>query len=123
MDLRIVQLRKRKSMTQTRLAELCSTTQQQIAKIENAVVDPQLSTLKRLASALGCEIKDLFYSKAEFLAEIRLVVKESKTDLKKIKILELNSTCYEARGIPSLHPYWSLVEIKNGKVSLLEEKS
>ena len=120
MELKIVHLRKKDDITQKQLAELCSTTQQQIAKIENGNVDPQLSTLKRVAEALKCEIKDLFYSKAEFLAEARSVAKSAKLNLKDTSILELNSICASLRGVPPLHPYWSLIEIKNNKIMLKE---
>jgi predicted transcriptional regulator len=65
MKLRITQLRKKQDVTQKRLAKLCTTTQQQIAKIENGHVDLKLSTLNRLAEALKCEVKDLFYSKPQ----------------------------------------------------------
>lgn len=116
MELRITQIRKSKAMTQKNLAELCGTTQQQIAKIENGNGDPQLSTLKRVSEALKCELKDLFYSKEEFISEIQNTVKANKVNLKKISIIELNSLCANSAGIPSLHPYWSLIQIKNNKV-------
>lgn len=121
MELRVAQLRKRKGMTQKQLAELCATTQQQIAKIEVGTGDPQLSTLTRIARALGGEVKDLFYSRKEFLAEILGVVRREKIDLKKVSILGLNSLCAEAAGMPPLHPYWEWVEIKNNKVFLKED--
>lgn len=121
MELRINQLRKKKGITQKQLAELCATTQQQIAKIEVGNVDPQLSTLKRIAGALECELKDLFYSKKEFLVEILNVVKQEKVDLKKTSILSLNSVCARVCGVPTLHPYWELVQIKSNKVFLKEE--
>ncbi len=121
MELRVTQLRKKEGITQKQLAELCATTQQQIAKIEIGNVDPQLSTLKRIAGALGCEIKDLFYSKKEFLAEILGIIKQEKVDLKKTSILDLYSLCSQVRGMPALHPYWELIEIKNNKVFLKED--
>lgn len=120
MELKIVQLRKKQGVTQKQLAELCSTTQQQIAKIENGNVDPQLSTLKRVSDALKCEVKDLFYSKSEFLSEIRAVAIGAQLNLRKTLILELNALCNRLKGIPALHPYWSLVEIKNNKITLKE---
>jgi len=121
MDLRIAQLRKQKEITQKRLAEICLTTQQQIAKIENGNVDPQLSTLRRLADALGCEIGDLFYSKAEFLRDVESAARDAKLNLKISSILDLNSACARFRNIHALHPYWELVEIKNGKIKLKEK--
>ncbi|MBK9322021.1 MAG: helix-turn-helix transcriptional regulator [Bdellovibrionaceae bacterium] len=122
MELRIAQLRKKKDITQKQLAELCSTTQQQIAKIENGNVDPQLSTLRRLADSLNCEVKDLFYSKIEFLEEIQLIAKKSKLNLMQTSIIELNSVCSKEMGVPSLHPYWSSIQIKNNKVFFKEDK-
>lgn len=109
-------------MTQKHLAELCGTTQQQIAKIENGHVDPQLSTLKRVAEALNCELKNLFYSKEEFLSEIRASAKINNVNLRKINLIELNSICASSTGTPSMHPYWSLIQIKNNKISLKESR-
>ena len=121
MELRVAQIRKQKGLTQKQLAEACSTTQQQIAKIEIGNGDPQLSTLKKIALALGCETKDLLYSKDEFLSEIRAVAKRKKLDLRKISIIELNSVCYLEANTPALHPYWEFVKIKNDKILLKEE--
>jgi hypothetical protein len=90
-------------------------------KKNSSNVDPQLSTLKRVAGALNCELKDLFYSKEEFISEIQSAVKANSVNLKKISIIELNSVCASSAGIPSLHPYWALIQIKNNKVLLKEQ--
>ena len=52
----------------------------------------------------------------EFLNEIQSVAKKAKFSLMKISLIELNSMCSREAGIPSLHPYWSLVQIKNNKI-------
>jgi transcriptional regulator with XRE-family HTH domain len=122
MELRIAQLRKAKGMTQKDLAELCATTQQQIAKIETGTVDPQLSTIKRIAGALGCEVPDLFYTRDEFLREVNAVIKENKLQFKKVSLLHLNTVCFMTKRLPALHPYWEKIVIKNNKATFKEKK-
>ena len=75
--MKIAQIRKARGMTQTELASLCDTSQQQIAKIEGAVVDPRLSTLRRIAEALDCELHDLFFTPNEFLSQVQTVMEEN----------------------------------------------
>lgn len=51
---RLADLRKAAGLTQSELAELAGITQSRVSDIERgAVVDPQLSTLRRIAAALG----------------------------------------------------------------------
>jgi transcriptional regulator with XRE-family HTH domain len=116
--MKITQIRKAKGITQTELAERCGTTQQQIARIENGSVDPRLSTLRRVADALECELSDLFFTRHEFLSEIREVAALQSRKLTDLSILELNSLCDRQRFIPAFHPLWEQVEIKNGKIIL-----
>lgn len=113
--MKITKLRKSKSMTQSELADFCETTQQQIAKIEKGVVDPKVSTLRRIADAFGCEIKDLFWSKREFLNEINDTIKESNLKSSDFSLMGLNSLCAKERKIFSFHPYWEQIEVKNNK--------
>lgn len=120
MELRIIQIRKQKEMTQASLAEKCLTTQQQIAKIESGNVDPQLSTLKKIAEALNCELVDLFYSKKAFVEEINSLIKRNKINLKKISLAELNSICFIEKRIPPFHPYWEKVLVKNNQLIIKE---
>lgn len=115
--MKVLRLRKLRGMSQGRLADLCGTTQQQIAKIERDLVDPKLSTLRRLAEALECELADLFYSKKEFLSELNRIVKSEKLNLKKTTLLALNEKA-RRNGISSFHPYWELVEIKNNQLRM-----
>jgi transcriptional regulator with XRE-family HTH domain len=120
MELRISQIRKAKDITQKTLAELVGTTQQQIAKIESGTVDPQLSTLKRISEALQCEITELFYTKAEFLREIRAVIKRKGVNLKRTSLIELNTICYMEDRIPTFHPFWEKIVIKNNNIEFKE---
>lgn len=49
-------LRLKAGLSQAQLAKALETSQPQVAKLEKGGVDPQLSTLKKLASALGVSI-------------------------------------------------------------------
>jgi len=116
MILRIVQIRKAKGLTQDELATRCETTQQQIAKIETGVADTKISTLGKVATALGCEVKDLFYSRNEFVQDVNEVIQTHQLNLEKIRILELNNICWLQKRIPSFHPFWESIKIKDNKV-------
>jgi transcriptional regulator with XRE-family HTH domain len=43
-------------LTQTELAELCGTTQSAVARLESGARPPRIDTLRRVASALDCEL-------------------------------------------------------------------
>ena len=120
--MKMMQIRKQRGLTQAELAELCNTTQQTIAKIEKGFVDPKLSTLHKIAEALDCELNELFFSKGEFVSQINSVIKEHHIDLKKSKVIGLNTICANEKHIPSYHPYWEKIVISNGLVKLKEEK-
>lgn len=119
--MKMMQLRKKKGVTQAELASLCETTQQTIAKIEKGLVDPKLSTLNKIAVALGCELSELFFSKSEFVSQINAVIREHRIDPKKSKVIGLNAICSAEKHIPSFHPYWEKIVISNGQVKLKEE--
>ena len=116
--MKITQIRKSKGITQATLAERCGMTQQQIARLENGSVDPRLGTLRRIASALECELPDLFFTRVEFLRTLQEVAGEHKLKLADTPLLELNSLCSRERHVPSFHPLWEEVEIKGGKLKL-----
>lgn len=119
--MKIARLRTTKDMTQAALALLCGTSQQQIAKIEGAAVDPRLSTLRRIADALGCEVRELFYTPQEFLSEIKKVIKEHR--LEPENLWDLNEACQRKGGIPSYEPLWERIELIKGTVKLKEKKN
>jgi transcriptional regulator with XRE-family HTH domain len=54
--IRIAEMRKRKNMSQLKLASAVGMNYQQLSAIERGVHSPQISTLERLAEALGCRI-------------------------------------------------------------------
>jgi len=56
---RLVQIRRKKGLSQRALAKLSKVGHITIARIETGVFDPRLSTLKRLADALKVSVKDL----------------------------------------------------------------
>lgn len=118
--MKIALLRKEKGITQAELASTCGTTQQQVAKIEGGVVDPRLSTLRAIAIALGCELKDLFFTREEFLSEVRGVARAHRLDLSKIKLVALNQLCLKERHIPTFEPFWEEIEIANGNLRYRE---
>lgn len=116
LNLRVLQWRKRRNLTQEELAKKCKTTQQTVAKIEQGVVDPKLSTLERFAAALDCELSDLFYSKEQFANDVNNVVNKLGLNLAKIDSLYLNDLCWKQAHIPLFHPLWSKYKIKNNQI-------
>jgi transcriptional regulator with XRE-family HTH domain len=118
---KISRIRKSLGMTQAKLAQLCGTSQQAIAKIESASIDPRLSTLEKVAAALNCELKDLFFSKKEFVQEIQDVMNKYKINPKKTDLLALNELCASERAIPSFHPYWEKIEISKNQIVFKED--
>jgi len=56
----LAQLRLRKGLSQEQLAKLVKTTQPQIAKLESGnTADPRISTVTRLAEALGATVEEV----------------------------------------------------------------
>ena len=119
--MKIIQLRKAKGITQAVLAEHCGTTQQQIARIENGTVDPRLSTLRRIAEALHCELPELFLTRAEFIQAAQETLTKHQLDLRGGSLLELNNLTSRERFIPSFHPFWEKMVIKGKRVNLTKE--
>ena len=116
--MKLIALRRQNNMTQTELAERCGTSQQQIAKIENGVVDPRLSTLRRIAVAFGVELGDLFYTRAEFLEQVTEVAAAHALNLAKITLLDLNLVATADRDLPAFHPFWEQLRIDRAKKRL-----
>lgn len=52
----VAEQRQARRLSQRELAELCGTTQSAIARVERGVRPPRLDTLRRIASALDCEL-------------------------------------------------------------------
>jgi transcriptional regulator with XRE-family HTH domain len=120
--MKIAKSRKQKNLTQADLARSCETSQQQIAKIEGGIVDPRLSTLRAIADALDCELSELFYTRRDFLAEIRSVVEGEGVDLKKTKLIQLNALCASKCDLPAFHPFWEEIQItKRGSIEFKEK--
>lgn len=117
LNIRIIQWRKTKGLTQGDLAEKCRTTQQTIAKIEQGLVDPKLSTLQKIADALDCELVDLFYSKKDFAADVNQIAEKLELNLSKVNSSDFNRLCWKEAYIPAFHPFWSQYKIKNNKVT------
>lgn len=56
------EIRKKKKLTQTKLAELCGLSRTAINEIENGVTEPKYSTVLKISSVLSVEPKDIFLS-------------------------------------------------------------
>lgn len=55
------QERKKRNMSQQRLAEVSGVAQQTISKIENGEsTNPGINTMHQLATGLGCELSDIY---------------------------------------------------------------
>jgi len=115
-------LRRAGGLTQAQLAELCETTQQQIAKIENGTVDPRLSTLRRIADSLQCEVSDLFWTKKDFVDVVNKAAIEYRMNLKSAALIDLNIICEKTKGIPSFHPFWEQVRIDRSSQKIVAKK-
>lgn len=60
------QERKRKNMSQQKLAEASGVAQQTISKIESGdSTNPGIETMYRLAAGLGCELGDIYKPEAQ----------------------------------------------------------
>lgn len=55
----LVRLREASGLSRYRLAKLAGVTQMNLGRLERGRQDPQLTTLLRLADALGCTLDDL----------------------------------------------------------------
>ena len=60
----IIDLRKKKKISQKQLAELLDTKQPGIARLESGDYNPSIDFLKKIADILGAEIEIKFISKA-----------------------------------------------------------
>jgi transcriptional regulator with XRE-family HTH domain len=116
MDLKIARIRRERGWTQTKLAEACKTTQQQILKLERGLVDPQLSTLSRVADALGVEIAELFYTRIELEEAANKLCSSRGWELESLSIMELAARCEREIGLPAMHPYWEKARIMSNRV-------
>ncbi len=56
----IISIRKRKKLTQYKLAKEIFTDQSNLARIEDGKVNPTVKTLLKISSALECDLKKLF---------------------------------------------------------------
>ena len=48
-----------KGMTQEGLAQSCGISRQRVTNYENGIREPDIETLKKLSSSLGCTVDDL----------------------------------------------------------------
>lgn len=57
--LKLAIIRQRRGLSQRALAEIAKVGHITIARLETGVYDPRLSTIRRLAKALGVRVRDL----------------------------------------------------------------
>lgn len=87
---RIAYLRKKRKLTQEKLAELANCSTNHISKLESARTNPSFELLANLAHSLNVEFKELFYfdenKSIEFVRnELEKIIK--KSDDNKIQLL------------------------------------
>lgn len=59
MENRIKQVREKKRMTQTELADVANVSRVMLNLVENGKANPSLGFLNKIAKALGCSVKNL----------------------------------------------------------------
>jgi transcriptional regulator with XRE-family HTH domain len=100
-------IRKNRGISQRELAEKSGATQQQIALIENGRSDPRLSTLNKISTALGIDLKDLFFNKIEFITTLNKLIMEKELS-ENLTLKKLNFMISEY-GIDPYEPFWEEV--------------
>jgi transcriptional regulator with XRE-family HTH domain len=112
-------LRKQQGISQKSLADMSGTTQQQIALIENGKTDPRISTLDKIADALGVGLKDLFFDKQEFTFVLNQIIVDQGLS-ENLSLKEFNF-CITQYGIDPYEKYWELI-FWDKKVKLIKLK-
>ncbi len=77
-------------MTQEQLAKLMGTTQRAIVRLEKEEGDPQLSTLKRLAESLHCELLIRFVPKSDLEKLLKAKARSKAEQLVKMSMASAN---------------------------------
>lgn len=143
MDLgkRILDLRAKKKMSQTELADLAQTTRTTVSKWENGDSEPSASQLKRIADAFGVSI-DYLCGNMDSVGEticvldtcvilnrpraIDLLIKSklySKIVVPDVVIQELNYQKDHAKGSMKQRAWLSMVTVENNKSSISIDKT
>ncbi len=61
LGMKIKQMRKQKTLTQSEFASLCDITQTYLSQIENNLKEPNMSTLKKISTELNVPLPILFF--------------------------------------------------------------
>jgi transcriptional regulator with XRE-family HTH domain len=119
---KIRRLRKLRGWTQAQLAERCGLAQQHVAKLESEDADPQVSTLRKIASALGVELGELFWTRAEFETITNAVAKRHRLNVRRLieqrDFIQLVMLCSREQYVDPFHPFWERVEIKSNRITV-----
>lgn len=76
----MIAARNEKDITQKELSEMTGIAQGDISKIENGNANPSINTLKRLAKALGKNLKISFEEQAENKENVEFSIAEEPTE-------------------------------------------
>ena|SRR6056297_285144 len=82
---RIKQIRKAKNLSQKEVTAAIAMGTAQYSRIENGKTDPSISTLEKIAQALGVTLAELFADNEQLTAEVNST---DKTLMEKVKLME-----------------------------------
>jgi len=74
---RIIQLRNQKGLTQQQLSDLTGLAASYLSRIENRHLEPRPLTLRKIATALGVPISDIFQERSTQLGTLQCVITSS----------------------------------------------
>ena len=74
---RIIQLRNQKGLTQQELSDLTGLAPSYLSRIENRHLEPRPLTLRKIATALGVPISDIFQERSTQLGTLQCVITSS----------------------------------------------
>ena len=74
---RIIQIRNQKGLTQQQLSERTGLAASYLSRIENRHLEPRPATLRKIASALGVPMSEIFQERTEQLGTLQCVITSS----------------------------------------------
>jgi transcriptional regulator with XRE-family HTH domain len=101
---RIRQLRKQKGLNQDQVAEAAGIDPKSLSRIECGVFNPSIDTLQGLATALGAEMQDFFFSDADWTRLQKGYLLEALSKATDKQIVEIVSAVRKVLDEPKLKP-------------------